>query len=181
MFISFQDICKTSIFYADHMCKRVMSQTIPGRGNNRHSSAAGNNDDGDAVNEEVSNYAAVAVAPNNRARRKKRKPDFVVTPALCLAINNIDYVLEFIRPFVTELGLENIFDRLEALSGRVEWGKKAAALGFPFSFHMIIFFRPLPTLAGGPSRRWCRTLRRPWRTRSWRCWTRLERRSSKQL
>ena len=28
-------------------------------------------------------------------------PRFDVTPSICLAINNIDYVLEFIKPFVT--------------------------------------------------------------------------------
>ena len=45
---------------------------------------------------------------------------FDVTPPICLAINNIDYVLEFIKPFVTEeLGTEETIDKLERTSGRV--------------------------------------------------------------
>ncbi len=99
------------------MCGRVMSQTIPKRAkrhnniSNRVSMAS--NDDDNTVNEDDGGN-------NNSGRRgNRRKPEFVVTPALCLAINNIDFVLEFIRPFVIELGLEDIFERLEALSGRV--------------------------------------------------------------
>ena len=47
-------------------------------------------------------------------------PRFDVTPSICLAINNIDYVLEFIKPFVTEeLGTEETLDKLERTSGRV--------------------------------------------------------------
>ena len=43
-----------------------------------------------------------------------------MTPPICLAINNIDYVLEFIKPFVTEeLGTEETLERLERTSGRV--------------------------------------------------------------
>jgi hypothetical protein len=42
---------------------------------------------------------------------------FVVTPAMCLAINNIDYVLAYIRPFVEELGLETTLEKLKALNG----------------------------------------------------------------
>jgi len=42
-----------------------------------------------------------------------------VTPALCLAINNIDYVLEFVEPFVKELSTEDTLDKLETLSGSV--------------------------------------------------------------
>ncbi len=40
-----------------------------------------------------------------------------MTPKLCLAINNIDFVLEFIGPFAQELGLEETLTKLEALNG----------------------------------------------------------------
>ena len=71
-------MCKTSIFYAEHMCRRVMA-----------------------------------------IKMKDNAGKFVVTPSLCLAINNIDYVLEFIKPFVTELGMEETLERLEALNGEL--------------------------------------------------------------
>ena len=44
---------------------------------------------------------------------------FSVTPQLCLAINNIDYVLQFIKPFVTELGMEETLVKLQALDGEM--------------------------------------------------------------
>jgi hypothetical protein len=44
---------------------------------------------------------------------------FTVTPHLCLAINNIDYVLQFIRPFVDELGIDDILKKLEISNGEV--------------------------------------------------------------
>ena len=44
---------------------------------------------------------------------------FTITPELCLAINNIDYVLRFIQPFVKELGLEQTLERLEVLNGEM--------------------------------------------------------------
>jgi hypothetical protein len=44
---------------------------------------------------------------------------FTVTPHLCLAINNIDYVLQFIRPFVEELGIDETLLKLEISNGEV--------------------------------------------------------------
>merc|ERR1712001_369913 len=70
----FQDVCKTTIFYADNMCKRVLNQ-------------------------------------------KNTSKEFEVTQELCLAINNIDYVLQYIRPFVNELGIEEIIEKLRILNG----------------------------------------------------------------
>ena len=68
-------MCKTTIFYADHMCKRVLNQ------------------------------------------EQDKKLTFEVTPQLCLAINNIDYVLQYIRPFVNELGIDEIVEKLRVLNG----------------------------------------------------------------
>lgn len=115
LFRFFQDVCKTSIFYAEHMCRRVMSQTVP------RAAAASSSDEGNSAADGggPSDPDGPRAAAPSRAKRRKKKPAFVVTPALCLAINNIDYVLEFIRPFVTELGLDDVLDRLEALRGRV--------------------------------------------------------------
>ncbi len=127
--ILFQDVCKTSIFYAEQMCKRVMSQTIPKQqSNNRrsHNQSGDNDNNDDTVNEDeaandMDNRTGLPLPPTaaKRKRNGNGKSDFVVTPALCLAINNIDFVLEFIRPFVNELGLEEIFQGLEALNGPV--------------------------------------------------------------
>ena len=61
LFLYLQDVCKTTIFYADNMHKRVLQKTS--------------------------------------------SKEFEVTQELCLAINNIDYVLQYIRPFVDELGM----------------------------------------------------------------------------
>ncbi len=47
----------------------------------------------------------------------KVKKEFEVTPQLCLAINNIDYVLQYIRPFVSELDIDEIIERLRILNG----------------------------------------------------------------
>lgn len=44
---------------------------------------------------------------------------FVVTPQLCLAINNIDFVLQFIGPFINDLGIEDVLVKLEALFGEM--------------------------------------------------------------
>ena len=46
--------------------------------------------------------------PRSSSRGVRNSAKFEVTNELCLAINNIDYVLQFIKPFVTELGKENI-------------------------------------------------------------------------
>ena len=46
-----------------------------------------------------------------------RDKKFTVTPNMCMAINNIDYVLEFIKPFSTDLGLEDTLHKLEVLDG----------------------------------------------------------------
>ena len=40
-----------------------------------------------------------------------------MTPELCLAINNIDYVLQYIKPFVSELGIEETVEKLRVLNG----------------------------------------------------------------
>ena len=77
--ILFQDVCKTTIFYADSMCKRVLNQ--------------------------------------ENAKKARENSNFEVTPQLCLAINNIDYVLQYIRPFVNELGIEDIVEKLRVLNG----------------------------------------------------------------
>ena len=45
------------------------------------------------------------------------KVEFEVTEKLCLAINNIDYVLQYIRPFVSELGIDGIVEKLRVLNG----------------------------------------------------------------
>lgn len=71
-----QDVCKTSIFYADQMCRWVVD-----------------------------------------TQQTDKFGKFIVTPKLCLAINNIDYVLQFIKPFVTELGMEETLQKLEVLDG----------------------------------------------------------------
>ncbi len=74
------------------------------------------------------------IAINNRTK----KQEFSVTPHLCLAINNIgkdsylieipksnsgfpfpDYVLQFIRPFVNELGIDEIIEKLRILNGDI--------------------------------------------------------------
>ena len=52
-----QDVCKTTIFYADKMVQRV-------------------------------------------SRGQNNNAEFEITESLCLAINNIDYVLQYIQPFV---------------------------------------------------------------------------------
>ncbi|XP_040580539.1 protein unc-13 homolog 4B [Lepeophtheirus salmonis] len=70
------DVCRTTIFYADQMCKRV---------------------------ETVSKACD--------------KGEFIVTPELCLSINNIDYVLQYIQPYVSELGMEETIDKLHVLDG----------------------------------------------------------------
>ncbi|QQP31403.1 Protein unc13 -like protein Dlike, partial [Caligus rogercresseyi] len=49
--------------------------------------------------------------------RSSNKGKFIVTPELCLSINNIDYVLEYIQPYVGELGMEETLDRLHVLDG----------------------------------------------------------------
>jgi hypothetical protein len=57
LFKCLQDVCKTTIFYADKMVQRV-------------------------------------------SRGQNNNADFEITESLCLAINNIDYVLQYIQPFV---------------------------------------------------------------------------------
>lgn len=64
-----------TIFYSDHMCKRVLNSDV--------------------------------------------KMEFQVTPQLCLAINNIDYVLQYIKPFVSELSIEDIIEKLKVLNGEL--------------------------------------------------------------
>ena len=49
--------------------------------------------------------------------QKNTSKEFEVTQELCLAINNIDYVLQYIRPFVNELGIEEIIEKLRILNG----------------------------------------------------------------
>ena len=44
---------------------------------------------------------------------------FTVTPHLCLAINNIDYVLQFIKPFVQELGIDESIKKMEISNGEI--------------------------------------------------------------
>ena len=56
--LQLQDVCKTTIFYADKMVERVTKEQ------------------------------------NNNLGK------FHVSESLCLAINNIDYVLKYIQPFV---------------------------------------------------------------------------------
>ena len=72
-----------SIFYADQMCRRVMDCQREQEEHKRKKS----------LNVQNGNIPA----PNQR----RGKARFDVTPSICLAINNIDYVLEFIKPFVT--------------------------------------------------------------------------------
>lgn len=69
------DVCKTTIFYADKMVERVSREQ------------------------------------NNNVGK------FQVSASLCLAINNIDYVLQYIQPFVNELGYEPTLSGLSSLNG----------------------------------------------------------------
>jgi len=69
------DVCKTTIFYADKMVERVSREQ------------------------------------NNNVGK------FQVSESLCLAINNIDYVLQYIQPFVNELGYEPTLSGLSSLNG----------------------------------------------------------------
>jgi len=69
------DVCKTTIFYADKMVERVSREQ------------------------------------NNNVGK------FQVSESLCLAINNIDYVLKYIQPFVNELGYEPTLNGLSSLNG----------------------------------------------------------------
>eukprot|EP00092_Neocalanus_flemingeri_P041502 GFUD01045197.1.p1 GENE.GFUD01045197.1~~GFUD01045197.1.p1 ORF type:complete len:1194 (+),score=262.01 GFUD01045197.1:849-4430(+) len=69
------DVCKTTIFYADKMVERVSREQ------------------------------------NNNVGK------FKVSESLCLAINNIDYVLQYIQPFVNELGYEPTLSGLSSLNG----------------------------------------------------------------
>ncbi len=79
-----------SIFYADRMCQRVVV----------------------SQNEQQRQY--------QQHHRNPSGHKFVVTEPICLAINNIDFVLEFVKPFVTEeLGTEDTLKRLEATSGPI--------------------------------------------------------------
>lgn len=50
---------------------------------------------------------------------EKKDGKYEITPSLCLAINNIDYVLEFIQPFVAALGMEETLEKLETLNGEM--------------------------------------------------------------
>lgn len=68
------DVCKTTIFYADKMVERV-------------------------------------------SREQNNNGKFRVSKSLCLAINNIDYVLQYIQPFVAELGYEPTLSGLSSLNG----------------------------------------------------------------
>ena len=52
-----------------------------------------------------------------RVSHKTTSKEFEVTQELCLSINNIDYVLQYIRPFVDELGIEDIIEKLRILNG----------------------------------------------------------------
>jgi hypothetical protein len=72
-FLLFQDVCKTTIFYSEQMCSKVVKQDS--------------------------------------------KAEFEVSTQLCLAINNIDFVLQYIRPFIEELGIDDIVDKLRVLNG----------------------------------------------------------------
>ena len=49
--------------------------------------------------------------------KQDSKAEFEVTSQLCLAINNIDFVLKYIRPFVGELGIDDIVEKLRVLNG----------------------------------------------------------------
>jgi len=68
------DVCKTTIFYADKMVERV-------------------------------------------SREQNNNGKFRVSKSLCLAINNIDHVLQYIQPFVAELGYEPTLSGLSSLNG----------------------------------------------------------------
>ena len=52
-----------------------------------------------------------------RVMKQDSKAEFEVTSQLCLAINNIDFVLKYIRPFVGELGIDDIVEKLRVLNG----------------------------------------------------------------
>ena len=87
----FQDVCKTSIFYADHMCRRVsIAQKQQQQQQQQHPQSP---------------------QQQGENQNQPRPVKFVVTPGLCLAINNIDYVLQFIKPFSVDLGVEETLDR----------------------------------------------------------------------
>jgi hypothetical protein len=73
------------------MCKRVMAASM-------------------VTSEVISNNE---VKVNNRTK----KAQFAVTPELCLAINNIDYVLQYIQPFVKELAIDEVIEKLRVLNG----------------------------------------------------------------
>lgn len=45
---------------------------------------------------------------------------FEVTQEWCLAINNIDYVLQSLEPFTKEMGMDDILNRLSDLNSPVE-------------------------------------------------------------
>lgn len=45
---------------------------------------------------------------------------FEVTQEWCLAINNIDYVLQSLVPFTVELGMEDILEKLSELNSPLE-------------------------------------------------------------
>ena len=49
--------------------------------------------------------------------KQDSKAEFEVSSQLCLAINNIDFVLQYIRPFIEELGIDDIVDKLRVLNG----------------------------------------------------------------
>ena len=49
--------------------------------------------------------------------KQDAKAEFEVSSQLCLAINNIDFVLQYIRPFIEELGIDEIVDKLRVLNG----------------------------------------------------------------
>ena len=45
---------------------------------------------------------------------------FIITTEWCLAINNIDYVRQSLTPFLTELNMESIIDKLSQVRSQIE-------------------------------------------------------------
>jgi hypothetical protein len=97
-----------SIFFADQMCHRVLQ--CQKEQQRQHQ---------EQREQHQSNNQPV---PNERRRRhaSASSQKFSVTPEICTAINNVDYVLEFVRLFITEqLGTEETLEKLRVTSGAV--------------------------------------------------------------
>ena len=89
-----QDVCKTTIFYADKMVERVSREQVRIRSNNAEESCwnFGFLYNFDLI-ENSQNSLSKTSPQNNNGK-------FRVSKSLCLAINNIDHVLQYIQPFV---------------------------------------------------------------------------------